>query len=272
MSLNFNGNYIGGVPLGESGGGTSNHAQLTNLDYANSGHTGFLSSDMFIQDGTIYTIEADGSGDFATIYDAIDFLANKISNGVVTFQFGNGTFSLDSAISIGVSNFFNIPLLKIQGKGAGNTILNITMADGTQTINVRNTDIEFANFTYQCTSGDKTTNYKGIRADSGGRVRVSSCTFNGINKAVSTFGSGILTLAKLNISNCKTAVNADGGTVLCSYQTTININNVTTGFDVSTGGQIHLSSPSITYTSVTNKTSQTVGSAVDKGWITGVTV
>lgn len=44
--LDKEGNYL--PVLGESasggGSGTSNHAQLSNLDYANSGHTGFLDS------------------------------------------------------------------------------------------------------------------------------------------------------------------------------------------------------------------------------------
>ena len=49
----INGNSSGG-------GGTSNYAQLTNLDYANSGHTGFMSNANYLPDGTVITVKAIG--------------------------------------------------------------------------------------------------------------------------------------------------------------------------------------------------------------------
>ena len=41
-----------GETTGGGGGGTSNHAQLSNLDYANSGHTGFMTSENYLPKGT----------------------------------------------------------------------------------------------------------------------------------------------------------------------------------------------------------------------------
>lgn len=120
------GNYL--PVLGESAGGgsgTSDHSQLTNLDYEHSGHTGFLSSATFIPPNTTITVDANGGGDYTTLQEAFAFLSGKWSSGEVTISIKNGTYTATSgATSISFNaTTASIPKIIISGESRTGVIL-----------------------------------------------------------------------------------------------------------------------------------------------------
>lgn len=226
----------------------------------------------FIPANTVYHIKADGSGDFATLKDAIDSLNGKLSNDAVTIELGAGTFEISSSITIDGSKF-HIPQLKIKGAGATSTIISSTISDNsyifllTNKLNCRFEDIKILKET-----GTSSTDYRGMLID--------DCSFfaknlniKGINNAIyPRMNSEVIISGTLNFEDCKFCLTCASSRLTSDWQTTTNFTNVATAFAVNSGGEIHGYGLTCNYTDVTTKTSQTVGTATNNGWITGITV
>lgn len=259
---------------GGGGGGTTNHAALSNLDYAHSGHTGFMSSENYIPTGTTLTIEEDGTGDFNTLNEAIAYLDDKWSIGNITIKFGEGTFVHSEPVSIRGGNRFFCPLLTVVGEGADKTILKFTHNTFTHAIRVYNTTaFDLRKLTVKRDGGDKSTDLRGILAAENAEVLLSNVTTDGCNYAVDAQQNATISLiANINIKNCNLGIGAEGGIVGGNWGVATTFDNVTTAFYVYGGGIIKVPFPTYTATNVTNISSQTVGTATNNGWITGLTV
>lgn len=257
MSISFNVSDIGGVP---------SHSQLSNLDYANSGHTGFMSSENLIPDGTIYTIEADGSGDFDTLDEVINSLQGKWSNGKVTIQFGAGTFVHDTAIDIRNGDKFFISMLDIKGSGVNDTILDYSTNTGIYDIKASTmTTMWIRSLTV------KSNNHVGIGVTGGSTVFLQNVGVYGCSEGIrSESNSNVILVTSIAAENCSYGICSKGGNIGCIGGCATTFKNTTTAFYVEGGGMLRLTNPVYSGTNVTNKTSQTVGTATNNGWITGV--
>lgn len=246
MSLNFNSFNIGG----SNGGGNP----------AN-----------YIPNGTVYTVKADGTGDFSTLNEAIDFLNGKWSTGNVKIKFGAGTFTHTEDVSIRGGNYFSIPLLTVEGESATDTILEFTHNTPTQAIKVYNTTaFDLRNVTVKRAGGDTSTDLRGILSAENARVLLNKVTTDGCNYAIDAQQNGTISLiANIAVKNCNLGICAEGGTVSGNWAVSTDFSDVTTAFCVFGGGIIKIPFPTYTATNVTNKSSQTLGTATASGWITG---
>lgn len=247
MSLNFNSFNIGG-----SNGGGGNPAN-------------------YIPNGTVYNIKVDGTGDFNTLNEAISSLAGKWSDGNVTIRFGAGTFQHTEPVSIRGGNFFSFPLLTIEGASTDTTILEFNYDAYTHAIQVYNTTAcDLRDVTVKRVGGDKTTDLRGILSAENARVLLNKVTTDGCNYAINAQQNGTISLiADITVKNCNLGICAESGIVSGSWAVPTDFNNVTTAFFVAGGGIIKIPFPIYTATNVTNKSSQTLGTATASGWITG---
>ena len=79
----------------------------------------------FIPDETVFTVKADGTGNFTNIQSAFDFLEGKWSNGEVTISIDADTFMITTLLVL--NQKFNIPCLIIKGVNKDTTIINKTI-------------------------------------------------------------------------------------------------------------------------------------------------
>lgn len=252
---------------GGGGGGTTDHAELSHLDYASSGHTGFMSSANYIPKGTTIDVKTDGSGDYTTIPSALASLVGKWSDGSVTIQLGNGTFDVSSTQQISNTNF-NIPKLIIKGSGISNTTINwATTTDHADLFRVSGQKFEIKDCTIQHLNGTTSTDYRGIMSIDNAFTFCDNCAFVGINYALWGFRAGDSAFASCSFSDCATPVVAEGGNIYIAWATTGTFTNITTALSVSGGGIIKGGYNSFTFTNVTNKVSQTPGTTNVNGWI-----
>lgn len=248
MSLNFNGNYIGGVPSGGGGGG--------------------VPTDNYLADGTVLTVETDGSGSFTSLYNAIEYVNGKWSNGTVTIQLGEGVFTETNA---SVYENYAIPHLKIIGKGTNKTTIQSQVSnDKILKLYSKTTvsDIKFQASNTQVTSG-------GIAFFSPTSFATGNLIFDSFDQAIqATYGSVCKFEDEITINNSANAIVSTGGSQFINkYGVKINFNNITqNAFFVQSGGKINMFVPVITWNNVTTKVNQTVGTATNNGWITGITV
>ena len=257
----------------ESGGGsgTTNHAQLSNLDYASSGHTGFMSDENFLSVSTI-TVELDGSGDFNTLAEAVNYLNNKWSYDGVLIQLGEGTHVVNTSINLGVfitnSNRF-FKFITIKGKGNDKTTIrnagNGYCLEIGGNVPIHIYDLTFDNGTN--TSANCISIYKQ------GNLILDNTDFKNMDLACYAHSGGniLLSLSTITFTNVSTALRANAGTINITYNVAISFSSVTNAFQVGYGGIIRGYAPRITYTNVTNKTNQAVGNATSNGWIAGIT-
>lgn len=221
----------------------------------------------FIPDGTVINVKLDGSGDYASLVDAVDYLEDKWSNGQVTIKLGEGTFDIsNNSLSVG-----NIEKLQIEGISQQNTIVSCS---GTGiAFNSENAVIShliFKNLSIQNTNNKSGT---GIRAALQTCLTVDNVTLESFETAINVdMGVYCHIASSITVKNCAVGlicrrtgrISSNGGSV-------ITFNNLTTAWKVETGGIIApaTSVANITYTSVTNKCSQTVGQFNANGAIGG---
>lgn len=253
MSLNFNTFNIGG---------------------SNSGGGGGAADASFIPLGTIFTVKADGTGDFTTLNDAIDYLDGKWSNGIVTINLDEGTHTLTKNISL--TRSINIPKITISGQSGGGTIVEVPATlTGAMVTFYWAIHFHFAYINFEKVAGGLTSN--GFDISRGTNVSLNSCSFENFDKClvVTDTGSSVV-YGAMSFTNFTTALSVEGGLVASRSNTAFTFTNPTssgTAFSVSYGGQIHAgANNSMAYTKIATHASQTVGSANNNGWITGVSV
>ena len=227
----------------------------------------------FLPNNTMINVKLDGTGDFTNLNDAIDFLNNKWSNGLVILRVGSGTFST-SNISL-LANFCNIPKLYILGDGINNTILTFSSTSGaciasySGTLQIASLTITRPNVSTTVDAGAET-----IKALESGFIDMgSSVAINGSNTALSSTMGGSILFRGGTISNSYIAFQASAnGGISTSWGTSVSLSDCVYGFSTLAGGRINMNNANISYANVTNRASQTVGEATNDGWITGVTV
>lgn len=231
---------------GGGGGGTSNHAQLSNLDYANSGHTGFMSDEKFIANNTIITVGASGA-DYTSVKDAVDSLLGKWSNGRVTIRIASGTYN-ESAINF--SNLQNIPYIVIEAetneskpvlKFAGSVSNCITIP------NNFNSAIMFNNLIMD---GTEINNNTIIRANNNGCTLINNCEIQNASYGYCVEGGyiNIINNSATNVTHC---IVGNGGEVL--VRGTFTATNATYLLSWWNGGRIITDAATFNLTNVTNK-------------------
>lgn len=226
----------------------------------------------FIPGGTSITVKTDGTGDFNNLTDAISYLSGKWSNGLVTIKLGVGTFNVGN-ITIDTDLSFNFGELKIEGSGISETIINNTNQNGEGLLIGGRVPIILKLFTYKKPATTIQTVGVGIRPGKRSMCKLENVSIQGCGIGLGANGCVQVELAQnCDFTNCTVGVDCNEGGVLRVNQTNFTFNNCSTAWRVRTGGQIHASIPNVTYTSITNKTSQTVGTATNEGWITGITV
>ena len=260
---------LGEAASGGGGGGTTDHAELSHLDYASSGHTGFMSSANYIPGGTVINIKADGSGDYATIKDAVDSLYHKWSDGEVQIKLDEGTFTLDSQITFNGSNC-NIPVIKLQGEGKTKTTIQNSVNNSIDVTN--NIYVMFQNFAYVSTYGTKQARAMVAQRAT---LYVSNVSFdNFAGYCPGAYGGGTALIGSgIEISNCSQGINLEAGIARINWGATIAFTNIANQwFWVGGGAILQGGMASCTYTNASTHFSQTVGTATADGWITGFSV
>ena len=235
----------------------------------------------YIPAETDFRIKADGTGNFPTINDAIDYLYNKWSNGVIyiTLEAGTHYISRNSTIQ---NLWCNLPHILIRGESESSTFLvgssdfDAGSGDWFFFNFWAKTNIVFSNLTFKKGNNSNVTGC--IVVGVGCNISIFSCTFEDFSGAlVCQYGGKVTILDSFTVKNFSGwAINSMGGGYITSnWGTAFTFTNPTskgTAFGVMDGGQIHITEggSTFTYTKVANKTNKTVGTANSQGWITGV--
>ena len=226
----------------------------------------------FLPSGTVINVKLDGTGDFTTLAEALNYLNNKWSYGGVIILLDEGIHIVTSSIVVGAyitnsGRYFEF--ITIKGKGKDKTIVRNTgdsyclRAAGNMPIHIY--DLTFDNGTN--TSKDCISVYEQ------GNLILDNTDFKNLRLACYAHSGGnILINSTVTYTNVATAFRAYAGTINMNFNVNVSFSSVTTAFQVGYGGIIRGYHPNITYTNVTNKTSQAVGTATNNGWIAGITV
>lgn len=225
--------------------------------------------DNYLPDGTIITVNLDGSGDFTDLPSAIDYLTDKFSSGTITIQLGEGTFELSAVLTID-TNKFTFGQLKIVGSGIDTTtIYKATSSEYTAMIYVQNSGtVYFQDFTIK---SDNTNYGRGIEPQDFSNVVCDKLAFEGFaHAAIYVERGATCMLGKyINLKNCLNAVLVNGAWFTTMYGAIFNCTSgVTTIATVQQGGLVQL--VRCYYTGSPSKAaSQTIGSVSANGFITG---
>lgn len=217
----------------------------------------------YIPNGTVYTVKADGTGDFVKISDALTFLVGKISDGGVKIEVSAGTFN-DERIYVGSTT--NIKKITVEGAGVENTTVNLGAGD----YKILSTDGGFLSvnkINFVQTNGTK--QYRGACAGKNGYLEIANCAFTNFNdftvgviQGAQCFLSGTLTF-----TDCTKAICCEAGSIYTSYGVNLNMKNLDTGIFVDGGGFIKLVHPNITVDNVANTYSKTKNQLTSAGII-----
>lgn len=222
----------------------------------------------FLPDGTIITVKQDGTGDFNDIQTAINSLDGKYSNGVVTVEIGAGEYPISSTIDIPTCN---IPRLSIVGSANFGTVLKVNY-DATTFINEatinndKNCELELSDLYIKGVNRTE----RGINGANNSKIIIKNIKIENCNEAVvSGENSDIFVKTAITCQNCTKGMYATLGSIKICYKANLIFSNVTTGLQVSNGGTIAFNHAIKTFNSVTNQTSQSIGTANANGYITG---
>lgn len=255
MSLNFNGININGTSGGGGGGGTSNHAQLTNLDYANSGHTGFMSSANYLPDGTTITVASSG-GDYTTLEQALAFISDKWSDGAVTISLSAETFTTAGNITIENNR---IKQIIIEGQGPASTFIKInyndTLTSGFSIFVIQNgANVIFKDLKI---GTEKTTtpdffNHNCIWCADNAFVSLDNILLNGMSRLAQARTSATLYLqSNCEFTNAQNSLFMPGGKLIMRFNLTFTFTNIVLAFRITNGGTLQFWGCKLNNTNVT---------------------
>ena len=228
----------------------------------------------FLPNGTILTVELDGSGQFTKLSQAINFLHKKWSNGTVIIQLGEGEFIEENTIYL--SNMytedefanlnvaeFNIPTLKIIGRGKDVTSLSCSnTADYTYIINciLPNLTLNIRNMTLK---GNIAYKLRGIEfAGTSNVLRLDDVNLLDFERgalliregSTVTLGSGTIKIGSSTTNKCNTGVQILSGGALYTFGSTVaNFQNIKTCLSVNGGILSTYPGTTFNFTNITNK-------------------
>lgn len=209
----------------------------------------------FIPAGTVITVEADGSGQFTKLSEAIEYLTGKWSNGVVTIQLGEGDFVEESTINIPE---FNINMLQIIGQGADKTSISCSdITDYNYVIANTTANIKISNLLLK---GNMNYKLRGLYANLNGSYLLEDVNLYDFERGsifvdgTNTYLKGVLKIgATSSTKSVDTGIQSvNGAIVILQNGANLTLENCVTGFYCN--GAIISSYPSstVTYTKVTN--------------------
>ena len=238
----------------------------------------------FIPKGTVFTLNADGSGDFATILEAVNYLKGKYSNGAITFQLGAGNFAFSSTL-IFDGDEFNIPHVIFNGSGTNVTtikLMNVVNTSDSENgiINISNNCyIEFNNMTIegvrselygepvQCLYGSL-LELQDVKLTLTPRDTSSSYSNNPFTGITSKYDSKIYVHGTITLENFNIAISSEYNSVVrFDSECTININYCYFGFQWLGFGLIQTSGSNITFNSVKTKAVDAVNTWSKRGYL-----
>ena len=263
-----------------SGGSATAYTDLTNLPSINgvelagnktSEDLGLMSNANFLPANHEITVATDGSGDFTSLVDAVNYLKGKYSNGTINIHVLSGTYAVNGIVSLN-ENLGNISKVNIYGDGIDSTILNFTNVpnyNGAININNVNTFFTFKDLAIVNQDTEKSTRI-GISVIFS-RATINNCKIVNFNEGVtSTQGSTVQIINKVTINDCTTAIVVyAGGHISTNYNTQFVVTNATTGISVAMGSTVALTYVQRVFNNVTNLTNITIGSLNANGYIGG---
>lgn len=226
-----------------------------------------VEEDHFIPAGTILTVETDGSGDFTNLSSAINYLNGKYSNGSVTIKLGDGTFQEAEPLIIDGTRF-NFSQLNIVGNGSTKTIINMNISAGdvTEINKILPTTFCFLSNFKIISPGRILMIYGQVITQD---LAIEGTSSTNSNACIFVYGGGHLHIKGTITTNKSEMGICSNSLVTMEYSATHICANCTIGLFVVRGGEIKLNNVKLQYTSVTNVTNQTIGTANATGYISG---
>lgn len=202
----------------------------------------------FIPADTNITVELDGSGDFTTLADALEYIKGKYSNGIVVIKLGDGTFTLSSEVGINTT-YFNFALLQIVGNGTAKTTVQGT---STHYLNFTRygTPVLLTDINFTTTDGSKDNTASAIVNRLGSKMHVYKCNFTG--GGVYAYRNSPLQTEAVSFTNVGIPIRAQSGSVVVATSTH-TFNNVNWAFGIRLGGTIALNNCACSFTNTNHK-------------------
>ena len=180
-----------------------------------------LNNELYLPENYTINLKADGTGDFPTIKDAINYIGKHIINNKVIIELDDGTYNIDECIFIRLNaqsfnGTTNLSIL-IKSKNEDNSLVTIK---ATSTMNylfyISDMAVDVKDITFDCNSlsGMSFLSFRSI-------VRFTNCVFkNSLNDAW-----GVDCESVGYIKNCDTQSNNVGGAYvggksICNFQGT----------------------------------------------------
>ena len=199
----------------------------------------------FIPSETVFNIEADGSGDFATIHDCIQYLQGKHCSGGVTIQLGEGTFVTTETINTAISGIAGIRLI---GAGTDKSVISLDASEfGTHTSCVlcdRNTTLIIDNLGFYITNppeGFRCIMGMNLANISIGKVKIDANAKSYSSWAIMSEQGANIKVHEADISNFYHGITAADATVFIPYGSKFSFQNVCNCFRASDGGYMGVS-------------------------------
>ena len=262
-----------------SGGSATAYTDLTNKPSINgvtltgdktSEDLGFMSNANFLPANHEITVATDGSGDFTSLVDAVNYLRDKYSNGQIRIHVLSGTYAINGYINLD-GTLGNISKIIIYGDGIDNTILNFTnIPSYTGAINIKNisTFVVIRDLTVVNQDTEK-SNRIGIGVKFA-PVSVENCKTVNFTEGITSTQAVVRIINKVTINDCTSAIVAYAGGRICTdYGVQLDFTNCTYGLNVSMGSTVALTYVQRVFNNVTNLTNITMGSITANGYIGG---
>lgn len=214
----------------------------------------------FIPKGTVITVELDGSGDFTSLHDALNYIEGKYSNGEVTIKLGKGTF-VAPKISINTARF-NFSQLIISGTTREETIISTTdWTDKFQamlSIYGYGTPVFLKTCTLKGTRDDNNLINSAFHVAQGARCRIDDVLTKDVTNGIMSYTCGYIIILNIFANNVKYALFSQGSTIISVMGCSITCNNVNTICFVNEGGIIRLARYQFNKTNVSSEFSKSV--------------
>ena len=217
--------------------------------------------DNYISGGTVISVKTDGTGHFTDIESALNSLIGKWSNGMITIQIGEGTYTLNHSLTLG---YYNIPIVRISGVNKDSVIIEQTAATSVFEMVVNKGTVEFENLSLK---GSTTSAGAGIDVMQG-YARINNVICDKFWAGIyGDWNSNTLT-TNATLKNCGSGIMANSGSNIV-LNGTFSFFSCTTGLTVSNASIIRIFGATGTFTNVTNRMSQSSNSITNNGMIIG---
>lgn len=227
----------------------------------------------FIAGGTTIHVKADGTGDFTSLIAALSSLNGKWSDGYITIEISDGTYTETGGYSEYNRDLIGIPEVVIKGESAANTIINNT-TNADHFLDLFSTFFRISDLTINRPNIAANANSAAIRVNSNARLHMEGIiNIEGRGIGIEAYqGGDIIAWGTVNLTSTDNSIYAYSGNFYSGWKPKFTFTNCAYGFRALYGGTIHMTEPVVTFTNVTTKINVTGGTSNLNGWITGITV